>query len=81
MKKLIQIRYTSQKATICGFHRHINQSALGTTHTDQENTIGRILYFIEHNRSPILRFSRHTEGQMQKRAARHGIKNRSKELV
>lgn len=81
MKKLVQMGYTSHKTTTCGLHCHINRTALGATHADQEDTIGRILYFVEHNWGEMLRFSRRTEGQMQRWAARYGMKSRPKELM
>lgn len=73
--------YTSHKTTTCGLHCHINRSAFGETYEEQEEVIARILYFVEHHWEEMLRFSRRTEGQMQRWAARYGLKNKPKELM
>lgn len=81
MKRLISMGYKSHKTTTCGLHCHINRSAFGDTYEEQEEVIARILYFVEHHWAEMLRFSRRTEGQMQRWAARYGIKSKPKELM
>ena len=67
-----ELKYLSHTAQTCGLHIHINRAALGETVEEQENTIGRIVYFFEKNWNQILRFSRRTEGQANRWAARYG---------
>ena len=39
--------YRSHQANTCGLHCHINRDSLGETPEEQEDTIARILYFME----------------------------------
>lgn len=75
MDKARNMNYYSHTAKTCGLHIHINRAALGTTIEEQENTIGRILYFFEKFWGKILRFSRRTEGQANRWASRYGGNN------
>ncbi len=72
MDKARSLGYYSHTARTCGLHVHINRAALGSTVEEQENTIGRIVYFFEKFWDKILRFSRRTEGQANRWAARYG---------
>ena len=72
MKRARELKYLSHTAQTCGLHIHINRAALGETVEEQENTIGRIVYFFEKHWDQILRFSRRTEGQANRWAARYG---------
>lgn len=78
MRKLIRMGYKSHKAGTCGLHIHINRTAFGDTYDEQENVVARILFFIEHHWDKILKFSRRTEVQMERWAARYGMKNKAK---
>ena len=81
MQKLVDMGYLSHKTSTCGLHVHVNRSALGDNCTEQENTVARILYFVEHHWSEMLRFSRRTESAMQRWAARYGTKGNPKEHI
>lgn len=70
--KALLLGYTSHQAKTCGLHIHINRSALGKSIEEQENTIGRILYFYEKFWTEILKFSRRTEYQANRWASRYG---------
>lgn len=81
MDELIDMGYLSHKTLTCGLHCHVNRTAFGETREEQETAIGRVLYFVEHHWDKMLRFSRRTEGQMQRWAARYGIKDKPRELM
>ena len=72
MRRARELKYLSHTARTCGLHIHINRAALGETVEEQENTIGRIVYFFEKFWDQILRFSRRTEGQANRWASRYG---------
>lgn len=72
MNKARELGYLSHTAQTCGLHVHINRAALGETVEEQENTIGRIIYFFEKHWEQILIFSRRTEEQVSRWAARYG---------
>ena len=81
MQKLISIGYKSHKTNTCGLHCHINRSTFGPTTDIQEEVIARIIYFVEHHWSEMLRFSRRTEYQMRKWANRYGMKAKPYEFI
>lgn len=72
MKRARELKYLSHTARTCGLHVHINRAALGETVEEQENTIGRVVYFFEKFWDNILRLSRRTEGQANRWASRYG---------
>ncbi len=72
MHKARQLGYYSHTARTCGLHIHINRAALGTSVEEQDNTIGRIVFFFEKFWDKILRFSRRTEYQANHWASRYG---------
>lgn len=75
LKKAHQLGYYSHTAETCGLHIHINRAALGTSIEEQENTIGRIVFFFEKFWDKILRLSRRTENQANRWASRYGGNN------
>ena len=81
MDELVDMGYRSHKTSTCGLHCHINRSAFGDSYEEQEEAIARVLYFVEHHWDEMLRFSRRTEGQMARWAARYGMKGKPKELM
>ena len=78
MNELIGMNYLSHKTCTCGLHVHVNRDSLGDTCAEQEDTVARILYFVEHHWDEMLRFSRRTESAMQRWAARYGAKENPK---
>lgn len=52
----------------------ISRLAFGCTYEQQEAAIARLLYFIEKFWAELLRFSRRTQSQMNRWAARYGIR-------
>ncbi|MCD8090205.1 MAG: zinc-binding protein [Clostridiales bacterium] len=80
MKKLVHMGYKSHQACTCGLHCHVSRAALGDCYDKQEDATGRILYFVEHHWNEILKFSRRTEAQMERWAARYGNNGNPKKL-
>ncbi len=79
--KAIQLGYKSHKTSTCGLHIHVNRSTFGETREQQDECISRVLYFVEHHWNELLKFSRRTEYQMNRWAARYGYKNNPKEIM
>lgn len=78
LSEAISLGYRSHKTTTCGLHVHINRSAFGETHEEQEERISRVLFFVERFWQELLKFSRRTESQIARWAARYGIKDNPK---
>ncbi len=78
MNRAVSLGYRSHKTTTCGLHVHVNRTSLGDTVEKQECTISRILFFVERFWQELLKFSRRTEYQMSRWAARYGIKDNPK---
>ena len=74
-------RPESPQAGTCGLHVHVNRSSLGNTSEQREDTIARILFFVENHWNELLRFSRRTGKQMEKWAARYGRKDDPKAVL
>ena len=74
MKSAIHMDYRSHKTSTCGLHVHVNRTAFGSTREAQDECISRVLYFVEHHWLELLKFSRRTEYQMNRWAARYGIR-------
>ncbi len=66
--------FKSHQTTTCGLHIHISRNAFGDTNIEQEGAIARLLYFVEKFWTELLRFSRRTERQINRWAARYGMK-------
>ena len=74
LRKAQSMGYLSHAAGTCGLHVHISRLAFGCTYEQQEASIARLLYFVEKFWAELLRFSRRTQGQMNRWAARYGMK-------
>lgn len=81
MQKALALGYYSHKTATCGLHVHINRSFFGDTVEGQDDAIGCVLYFVEHHWEELLRFSRRTEQQLKRWAARYGYKERPNEIL
>ena len=81
METAIKLGYRSHKTQTCGLHFHINRDSFGTTREIQEERISRVLYFVEHHWEELLKFSRRTEAQMNRWAARYGYKSHPKAVL
>ena len=74
LRKAQSMDYLSHAAGTCGLHVHISRLAFGCTYEQQEAAIARLLYFVEKFWAELLRFSRRTQSQMNRWAARYGMK-------
>ena len=81
MEKAISMGYRSHKTNTCGLHVHVNRSAFGDDVEIQEDRISRVLFFVERFWQELLTFSRRTESQIKRWAARYGVKNTPKEVL
>ncbi len=77
----LDMRYRSHNTGTCGLHVHVNRTTFGEERETQDECISRILYFVEHHWEELLKFSRRTESQMNRWAARYGYKNSPKEVM
>ena len=77
----VSMGYTSHKARTCGLHVHVNRSCFGDSVAEQEACIARILYFFEKHWEELLKFSRRTELQLKRWAARYGYKDQPMEIL
>ena len=73
--------YTSHQAGTCGLHVHVSRSAFGRTEAEQDGAIARVLYFFEKNWEELLKFSRRTQRQLDRWAARYGYKEQPREIL
>jgi len=81
LHKAVQLGYLSHQTSTCGLHVHVNRSSLGRTESQQDDTISRILYFVETNWNEMLRFSRRTQSNINRWAARMGYEHHPKDLL
>lgn len=79
--KALGLGYKSHKTSTCGLHIHVSRNALGDDYHSQEECIGRVLFFIEKHWEELLKFSRRTEPQLNRWAARYGFKNTPKDIL
>ncbi len=79
--KAVSMGYTSHQAGTCGLHVHVNRTAFGVTEVTQDACIARILYFVEKHWEELLKFSRRTQRQLERWAARYGYKEQPREIL
>lgn len=81
LHKAVTMGYKSHQAGTCGLHVHVNRSAFGSTEDEQEACIARVLYFFEKHWEELLKFSRRTQRQLDRWAARYGYKEQPREIL
>lgn len=81
LRKAVDMGYQSHKARTCGLHIHVNRDAFGATEEAQDACIARILYFVEKHWDELLKFSRRTQNQLDRWAARYGYKDQPMEIL
>ena len=81
LRKAQSMGYLSHAAGTCGLHVHISRLAFGCTYEQQEAAIARLLYFVEKFWAELLRFSRRTQSQMNRWAARYGYKEHPADIL
>ena len=77
----VYLGYRSHQTSTCGLHVHVSRNGLGDTDSQQEDTISRILYFVEAHWNELLKFSRRSEYSMNRWAARHGYEHDPKKIL
>ncbi|MEG1207553.1 MAG: amidoligase family protein, partial [Angelakisella sp.] len=80
-EKALQMGYYSHKTDTCGLHIHVNKNSFGETRDIQEECISRVLFVVERFWEELLRFSRRTQRQVERWAARYGYKSCPKEIL
>lgn len=81
MSKAVSLGYRSHQTSTCGLHVHVNRDCLGDNRDEQDETISRILYFVEHHWNELLRFSRRSEYSMNRWASRYGYENSARAIL
>lgn len=81
LNKVRSMGYFSHQANTCGLHVHVNRDSLGDSDTERDACIARILYFFEKHWEELLKFSRRTNRQLQRWAARYGYKETPKDIL
>ena len=81
LRQAVSMGYRSHQAWTCGLHVHVNRSSLGATQQQKEDTIARILFLVETFWNELLRFSRRTQYQLDRWAARYGRKDDPKDVL
>ena len=77
----VEMGYESHRARTCGFHIHVSRQAFGNTEEEQDAAIARVLYFFERHWSELLLFSRRTQRQLDRWAARYGYQEHPKDIL
>lgn len=80
LNRAVQMGYLSHRANTCGLHIHVSRDAFGFTREGQDCAISRALYFVEKHWNELLRFSRRTQRQLDRWAARYGYKDDPQEM-
>ncbi len=81
MDTCLDMGYASHNTDTCGLHVHVNRDSFGQSASEQDDVIGRILFFVERFWSELLQFSRRTSYQLQRWAARYGRKGSPKDIL
>jgi hypothetical protein len=81
LNKCISLGYKSHQTSTAGLHVHISRAGLGCKFEDQEQAIGRIIYFFEKHFDELLVFSRRTLISYQRWCSRYGLKDSPKEVL
>lgn len=77
----VRLGYRSHQTSTCGLHIHVNRDSFGDNQSEQEEAIGKILYFIEKNWNEVFCFSRRSSYNMNRWAARYGYEKTGKEIL
>ena len=81
LKAAVRLGYQSHRASTCGLHVHVSRAAFGVTEAEQDAAIARILYFFEKHWEELLKFSRRTQRQLERWAARYGYKEQPRDIL
>ena len=81
LHEAVKLGYKSHMTSTCGLHVHVNRDALGENRDEQEEVIERILYFVELHWNEIFIFSRRSQHNLNRWAARYGMEKTGKEIL
>lgn len=81
MHEAVRMGYRSHQTSTCGLHVHVSRNSLGESTEEQEVTISKILYFVEKHWNELVIFSRRTEYNLNRWAARHGFEKKPREIL
>lgn len=70
-EKAVNMDYRSHNTSTCGLHIHVNRSAFGESYEEQEQGIGRVVFFVEKHWNELVRFSRRNIDNLNRWAARY----------
>lgn len=73
LEELKELGYKSHDAETCGLHVHLSRKAFGSSSEEQDLNIMKLLYLFEKFWDKIKRFSRRTDEQINRWAARYGL--------
>ena len=79
-EKAVQMEYRSHNTSTCGLHIHCSRTAFGKRYDEQEQKIGRVVFFVEKHWNELVKFSRRTKGNLEQWAAKYAtISNTTEE--
>ena len=81
LHETVNMGYRSHQTSTCGLHVHVNRNAFGDNQAEQEEVIGKILYFVEKHWAEIFKFSRRSEYNMNRWSARYGFEKTAEEIL
>ena len=81
LKEAVDMGYRSHQTSTCGLHVHVNRDAFGSNQAEQEEAIAKILFFIEKHWNEMFQFSRRSQYNMDRWAARYGFEKTGKEIL
>ncbi len=81
LQKCIDMGYSSYDTDTCGLHIHVGRRELGKNLEQQEKVIEEILFFLESHWNNLLQFSRRTETQINRWAARYDYKENLSKIL
>ena len=67
----VDMGYRSHNTSTCGLHVHCSRSAFGKNYEQQEQSIARVVFFVEKHWSELVKFSRRTIENLNHWASRY----------
>lgn len=71
LTKAASMGYLSHNTSTCGLHIHCSRQAFGSTFEEQEEAIGRVVFFVEKHWNELVRFSRRKWENLNRWAAKY----------
>ena len=71
LTKAASMGYLSHNTNTCGLHIHCSRDAFGKTYEEQEDAIGRVVFFVEKHWNELVRFSRRKWEHLNRWAAKY----------